>query len=175
MSPSYLTARPGNLTQGIYSRNTNVIVTPLIGNGTASYFVVRHSDYASLATTNYTLRLPTSDGTIVIPQFREKLSLGRRDSKIHVVDYAVGNVTLLYSTAEIFTWKQYQNKTVLLVYGGAGETHEMAIKTTATPVMAEGSDMDINVVNGNLVLTWETSETRRVVQVDQLFVYVLGR
>ncbi|KAF6809495.1 glycoside hydrolase family 35 protein [Colletotrichum sojae] len=175
VSSSYLTTRPGNLTQGIYSRNTNVIVTPLIGNRTASYFVVRHSDYASLATTNYTLRLPTSEGTIAIPQFREQLSLGRRDSKIHVVDYEVGKMSLLYSTAEIFTWKQYQNRTVLLLYGGPGETHEMAIKTTAGPTMVEGSDVDVNVVNGNLVLTWETSKTRRVVQVDQLSIYILDR
>ncbi|KAF9871549.1 glycosyl hydrolase family 35 [Colletotrichum karsti] len=176
VSPSYLTAKPGNLTTDVYATNYNLAVTPLRSNISASYFVVRHANYSSLATTEYTLRLPTSQGTIAIPQFREKLQLNGRDSKIHVVDYPVGNKTLLYSTAEIFTWKKFTDKTVLLVYGGPGETHEMAIKkTTETPFLAEGSDVDYNVVNGNLVLTWKTSEQRRVVQVDDFFIYILDR
>ncbi|WYZ39133.1 hypothetical protein EsH8_III_001047 [Colletotrichum jinshuiense] len=175
VSPTYLTARPGNLTVGVYSGTTDLAVTPILGNGTGSFFVVRHSNFSSLATTDYTLRLPTSEGNITVPQSGKLLQLTRRDSKVIVTDYTIGNVTLLYSTAEIFTWKQYQNKTVLVVYGGPEETHEVAIKTTVTPLQLEGPNVDHNFVNRNLLLTWETSKTRRVIQVGQLFVYILDR
>lgn len=175
VSPTYLTARPGNLTVGVYSGTTDLVVTPILGNGTGSFFVVRHSNFSSLATTDYTLQLPTSEGNITVPQSGKLLQLTRRDSKVIVTDYTIGNVTLLYSTAEIFTWKQYQNKTVLVVYGGPEETHEVAIKTTVTPLQLEGPNVDHNFVNRNLLLTWETSKTRRVIQVGQLFVYILGQ
>ncbi|GKT50768.1 putative beta-galactosidase C [Colletotrichum spaethianum] len=175
VSPTYLTATPYNSTVGVYSKTSDITVTPLLGNGTGSFFVVRHSNYYSLATTDYTIQLPTSEGNITVPQFREQLQLGRRDSKVIVTDYPVGNTTLLYSTAEIFTWKQYKNQTVLIVYGGPDESHEMAIKTNATSLLAEGTGVDNHHVNGTLVLSWATSTTRRVVQVGQLFVYILDR
>ncbi|KAJ0298027.1 hypothetical protein COL516b_010177 [Colletotrichum fioriniae] len=175
VSPAYLTATPGNLTVGVYSATPDITVTPLLGNGNGSFFVVRHSAYNSLATTDYTLRLPTSQGTITIPQSRDLLQLTRRDSKIVVTDYPVGNTTLLYSTAEIFTWKQYKNQTVLVVYSGPGETHEIAIKSTATPFLVEGTSVDHNYVNNTLLLAWETSSTRRVVKVDNLVIYILDR
>ncbi|OHW97635.1 glycosyl hydrolase family 35 protein [Colletotrichum incanum] len=175
VSPTYLIATPYNLTVGVYSRTTDVTVTPLLGNGTGSFFVVRHSNYSSLVTTDYTLRLPTSEGNITIPQFRELLQLGRRDSKVIVTDYRVGNTTLLYLTAEIFTWKEYNNQTVLVVYSGPDESHEMAIKTNATPLFLEGTSIDHHYVNNTLVLSWATLTTRRVVQVDHLLIYILDR
>ncbi|OLN85748.1 putative beta-galactosidase A 2 [Colletotrichum chlorophyti] len=175
VSPTYLTATPGNVTVGVYSRTTDLAITPIIGNGTGSYFVVRHTNYSSLATTDYTLRLPTSEGNITIPQSRGRLQLGRRDSKVIVTDYEVGNMTVLYLTAEILTWKRYKNKTVLVVYGGPEETHEMAIKTTATPQTLEGSTVEHNYANETLLLNWMTSASRRVVQVEQLFVYIIDR
>ncbi|KAK1655965.1 family 35 glycosyl hydrolase [Colletotrichum phormii] len=175
VSPSYLTTTPANLTVGVYSATPDITVTPLLGNGTGSFFVVRHSNYSSVATTDYTLRLPTSQGTITIPQSRDLLQLTRRDSKIVVTDYPVGNTTLLYSTAEIFTWKRYKNQTVLVVYSGPGETHEIAIKSTVTPFLVEGTSVDHNYVKNTLLLAWETSSTRRVVKVDNLVIYILDR
>lgn len=53
------------------------------------------------------------------------LTLSGRDLEWHVTDYSVGNATLLYSTAEIFTWKQFTDKAVVVVYGGPGELHEL--------------------------------------------------
>ncbi|KAK1992270.1 family 35 glycosyl hydrolase [Colletotrichum falcatum] len=175
VSPAYLTATPYNSTVGVYSNATDITVTPLLGNGTGSFFVVRHRNYSSMATTEYTLRLPTAEGNITVPQFLRGLQLGRRDSKVVVTDYRVGNVTLLYSTAEIFTWKEYKDQTVLVVYGGPDETHEMAIKTDTTAVLVEGASVDHHDVNGTLVLSWATLTTRRVVQAGHLFVYILDR
>lgn len=65
----------------------------------------RHTDYASTASTPYRLILNnTSAGDLAIPLAGGVLALHGRDSKIHVVDYMVGDINLLYSTAEILTW-----------------------------------------------------------------------
>lgn len=65
----------------------------------------RHTQYSSTDTVPYRLTVDTVDyGNITVPQLSTSLYLTRRDSKIHVSDYQVGDYNLLYSTAEIFTW-----------------------------------------------------------------------
>ena len=98
-----------------------------------------------------------------------------RDSKWHVTDYDLGGIDLLYSTAEIFTWKAFAEKTALLVYGGPGELHELAVVTSSTAATVEGSGITSKSSNGTTILNWETSSTRRVVQVGSLLVYILDR
>jgi hypothetical protein len=55
-------------------------------------------------TQDYTITLPTSEGNLTVPTLGGSLELRGKDSKIHVTDYEAGSTTLLYSTAEIFTW-----------------------------------------------------------------------
>lgn len=103
-SPAYLSATPGSLTEDQYAP-AGLTVTPLKDNVSGTgFYVIRQSDYSSIATVNYTVKLPTKSGVVTIPQMRGHLSLHGRDSKIFVTDYDVGGITLLYSTAEIFTW-----------------------------------------------------------------------
>ena len=64
----------------------------------------RHADASSNAAQSYTLTLPTSLGSLKIPALGGSLTLAKKDSKIHVVDYLAGTTTLVYSTAEILTW-----------------------------------------------------------------------
>lgn len=139
-----------------------------------SFFVVRHSDYTSEDSTNYTLSLPTSAGNISIPQLGGSLTLNGRDSKVHVTDYPVGDSTLLYSTAEIFTWQKLDNKTVLVVYGGPNELHELAVVGTTTGSLVEGDDVTIQQSNSSVIAQWETSTDRKIVQVGDLYIYILG-
>jgi len=172
-SPAYLTATPGNVTNGSYSGNANLAVTPLIGNVT-SFYVVRHAAYQSMDSTQYTLTVPSSAGNVTIPQLGGSLSLIGRDSKIHVVDYDIGGSSLQYSTAEILTWNTDGNKTVLVVYGGANETHEIAFSGSSEGKLLEGNDVSIQSVNGALLLHWNVTPARRVVQVgNNLIVYLL--
>lgn len=100
---TYLTSTPGNASNGSYVDNAALAVTPLFGNKT-NFYVVRHADYNSQASTNYKLTVSTSAGTISIPQLSPTLTLNGRDSKIHVTDYDVGGINILYCSAEIFTW-----------------------------------------------------------------------
>lgn len=175
-SPAYLTATPGNGTNGTYGAPNTITVTPLNDkeSGTA-FYVIRHADYQTLDTTTYKLTVPSSAGTVTIPQLSGSLSLHGRDSKIHVVDYDLGGSKLLYSSAEVFTWEKYASSTVLVVYTGPGETHEMAFSTSKKPVIVEGSGITVGSKKGAAVLNFETSTTRRVVQVGNVLVYIVDR
>lgn len=150
-----------------------MVTTPVLGSN-GSFFVVRHSDFTSEASTNYTLSLPTSAGTISIPQLGGSLSLNGRDSKVHVTDYPVGSSTLLYSTAEIFTWQEYDNTTVLVVYGGPNELHELVVIGASGGSLVEGDDVTIQQSNGSVIAQWQTSSDRRILQVGDLSIYILG-
>lgn len=149
-------------------------VTALYGNVT-KFFVIRHAAFNSLESTDYKITLPTSQGNISIPQIGGELSLNGRDSKFHVTDYDLGGINLLYSTAEIFTWKKYGDKTVLVVYGGPNEEHELAISKGGKAETVEGSDVTTASKSGATVLHYTTGSERRVVKLENgLYVYLLG-
>jgi hypothetical protein len=104
------------------------------------------------------------------------LTLNGRDSKTHVSDYDIGGATLVYSTAEVYTWHKYDDKTVLVVYGGPGETHELAIDATGLEVL-EG-DVQSTVTSGHTILNFKADETRKVAKVvagdHPIYVHMLG-
>jgi len=103
VSPVYLTASTHDGTITTFTSTPEITTVQLAGNGSATnFYVVRHSDYQEETTISYTLNLQTSERTLTIPQLGGTLTLSGRDSKWHVTDYSVGNITLLYSAAEIF-------------------------------------------------------------------------
>ncbi|RCI08598.1 hypothetical protein L249_4730 [Ophiocordyceps polyrhachis-furcata BCC 54312] len=181
VSPGYLVTTAGNTTKGVYSPNENITVTPLLAQNTASFFVVRHTDFANTGSTAFTLRLPTSAGILTIPQSGGALTLLGRDSKVMVTDYPVGDYSLLYSSAEVFTWKKFAaDKTVLVLYGGRpGETHEFAVRGDGQQQvrLLEGDDgVMANLLAGvAVVVKWKTTTGRQVVKIGHLVIHLLDR
>ncbi|KAL2869373.1 glycoside hydrolase family 35 protein [Aspergillus lucknowensis] len=176
-SPSYLLATPGHLTNTTYTNTAALTVTPLIGNETGSFFVLRHSDYRSQESTPYTLRLPTSAGPLTIPQLGGSLTLNGRDSKVHIVDYDVAGTKILYSTAEVFTWKEFHDGKVLVLYGGPEEHHEFAVSSKAKVDVLEGPESSITSkrVRDAVVVAWNVKSSRRIIQIGDLKVLLLDR
>ncbi|KAL4876298.1 putative beta-galactosidase A [Aspergillus karnatakaensis] len=176
-SPSYLLATPGSLTNTTYTDTTALTVTPLLGNDTGSFFVIRHSDYRNQASTSYKLNLPTSAGDITVPQLGGSLVLNGRDSKIHLVDYDVAGTNILYSTAEVFTWKEFHNGKVLVLYGGSGEHHELAVSSRATVKVIEGPRSSIKSERrrNTVVVAWDAEPTRRIIEIGDLKILFLDR
>ncbi|KAH8589576.1 beta-galactosidase [Bisporella sp. PMI_857] len=175
VSPAYLTAMPQD---GIFANTTKLITTrlaPTEQGGT--FYIVRHSDWTSVNTTKYTLLLEASGQNLTIPQLGGGLSLVGRDSKIHVVDYDVSGIRLIYSTAEIFTWKRSSSKTVLLLYGGAGETHEFAVSKQLGPVTKiEGVGIKSAGYATSTIVQWDVEPMRRVVHFGNILeVHLLWR
>ncbi|KAK2768275.1 hypothetical protein FQN54_000128 [Arachnomyces sp. PD_36] len=177
-SPAYLDTTPGNLSSTVYTSTTDLTVTPLYGNTSdSSFYILRHSDYSSQDSTDYRLNLSTSTGDITVPQLGGSLTLNGRDSKIHVTDYDVAGTNILYSTAEIFTWKQFEDEKVLIVYGGMGEQHELAVSEAEQAVLAEGpiADFTTDTVGDAVVINWQTSTERRIVKFGDLTVIIIDR
>ncbi|KAF2266782.1 hypothetical protein CC78DRAFT_107270 [Lojkania enalia] len=175
VSPAYLTASRGNASISTWTTTADLTVTPAFaanGSQTKFYFL-RHSKYNSLESTSYKLKIPTSAfGNITVPQLNDtSLTLNGRDSKIYVSDYDISGATLVYSTAEIFTWHRYNDKTVLILYGGPGETHELVLAVTGYEVL-EGTVRTI-ATRGYTLVNWKATEERKVVKVGvDKFIYV---
>jgi hypothetical protein len=170
VSPAYLTALPGNAANGsTYVPNSDIASTPIFGTEEppTSFYVVRHADFTSSSNTTYQLHVPTSYGNVTIPQLGGQLSLNGRESKIHVTDYHVGGLNVVYSTAEIFTWARARSGIrVLILYGGAEKTHEFAFPAGFGRPSSEGSTVKIQEVSSTWVVNWQVIPTRQSVTFD---------
>ncbi|KAF5322689.1 hypothetical protein D9619_001054 [Psilocybe cf. subviscida] len=187
VSPAYLTTRPKNMgsTQGAFTGNSALKTTQtldVVGNKTG-FYVVRQNDASVNTVQTYTLTVPTSLGSQKIPTIGGSLTLSGKDSKIHVVDYAAGGTTLLYSSAEIMTWATMDGRDIIILYGNAGELHETAIKfttsaaPTVTVVSGNGSIKQKVLTNGGSALALQfTTNGQTIVQVgDKTLLYILDR
>lgn len=177
VAPGYLTT--GRDTTGQkYTSDPGVVVTARLNSNATNghFFVVRQQNLNSYDTVEYSLNLPTSQGNISIPQLGGKLSLHGRDSKVHVTDFDVGGTNVLYSTAEVFTWKQFDDHKVLIVYGGPNEQHELAISGKAGDVsFLQGSDLRVEDKGGFAVLQYNTTTQRQIAALGDLQIYFLGK
>ncbi|KAI0379117.1 glycoside hydrolase family 35 protein [Hypomontagnella monticulosa] len=179
VTPEYLIAEPGAASIWPYANNAAITVTRLAGNstlGSGSFFVVRHSDYSSTASDNYTMKLPTLTGDVSIPTMFESLTLHGRDSKIMVTDYDVRGIRLLYSTAEILTHQRFDNTTVLIVYSGPNESNELAAQIDNPSMVEADESIAINQSGGLVTMAWSTDSMRKIiVRLGGFHIYILDR
>ncbi|KAK3076391.1 hypothetical protein LTS18_013155, partial [Coniosporium uncinatum] len=176
VSPAYLTANPLNGTNGTYANTDAINVRPLVSNSTR-FYVVRQAAYSSNDTVNFKLTLPTSVGDVTIPSSNGTLTISRRDSKMIATDYDVGGINLIYTSADIFTWHKYSDKTVLIVYGGPGEQHEMAFASDSATIESNaGYFTTVTNANGMATIKWPVQSTGSTVKVGgSLYVYLVDR
>lgn len=86
------------------------------------------------------------------------------------------SLALLRQRSLLTTIRQsYRSKTILIVYGGEGEQHELAVSNGEEGTLSEGDGVQMGKRNGATVLNWSTSSSRRVVQLGcGLTIYILG-
>ncbi|KAJ0294625.1 hypothetical protein CBS470a_000533 [Colletotrichum nupharicola] len=134
------------------------------------------TSYDTFERTGYTLTVPTTYGNVTIPMLGGELSLHGRDSKIHVTDYDVGGVHLVYSSGEIFTWKKYQDRRLLILYSGDGEEHEFAVPSSlGEPIFEDGVNVTSCEIDRLRIFHWKVQESRQVVYFEGLEVHLLWR
>ncbi|KAK3298537.1 glycoside hydrolase family 35 protein [Chaetomium fimeti] len=177
VSPGYLEATPDlKPTPGFYSPNQEITVTAVVGPE-GSFYVTRKTAYKDPGPVSYTLKLPTSKGVITIPHLGGTLTMPGRDTRIHVTDYPVGDTTLVYCTGEVFTWQEYEGQTILVVYGGMGETHELLMKRTALGMFTKTSPGVKTKQDGqHLYAQWKTTEDEeQFIRAGNLYIYLIAR
>ncbi|KAI0974123.1 glycoside hydrolase superfamily [Xylaria arbuscula] len=179
VSPAYLTMIPQDSQFGVYTNTTELVTTPLLAsnNEGGAFYIVRHSDWTSEDTIRYVLQLSNPGRVLTIPRLGGSLSLIGRDSKIHVLDYDVGGIQLVYSTAEIFTWKKSSTKTTLVLYGGVGEMHEFCVEGNfGSEPLIEGEGVRYEIRGSLNTVQWDVEPVRRVIHLGQVLeVHLLSR
>jgi hypothetical protein len=149
-------------------------VTGVVGPE-GSFYVARKTAFRDKNPVPYTLKLPTSKGVIMIPYLGGTLTMPGRDTRIHVTDYPIGDTLLVYSTAEIFTWQKYEDKTIAVMYGAADETHELLIKRNS---MFGKVSPDVKTKQEGMYMyaQWKPTMVQQTIQVgDDLYIYLVGK
>jgi hypothetical protein len=88
------------------------------------FYLAEKNNTASRAVNDFSIDVNTSVGKITIPT----LQLNGRQSRWIVTDYAIGNETLLYSSAEVLTWGSFDHP-VVVFYLKEGQIGEFAFKS----------------------------------------------
>lgn len=92
----------------------------------------------------------------------------------------MGDKHIIYSSAEIFTWKKYDDKTILVVYGGPNEHHEIAIENDGDNfnVLQGEEGVKIKKADDYTIIAWDISDDvddRKVVRVHgDFYIYMLS-
>jgi hypothetical protein len=112
-----------------YSTNPAVIASELRNPETnGAFYVTIHSYSPSATKESFKLRVNTSMGNLTIPQKGGSIVLNGHQSKILVTDFAMGKYRLTYSTAEVLTYAIVDEKPVVVLWAGVGESIEYHVK-----------------------------------------------
>ncbi|KAK0186885.1 glycoside hydrolase family 35 protein [Armillaria mellea] len=108
-----------------------VFATYLLNPDTlAGFYIIRHNDSTSTDITDFKINVTTAEGDLQIPIIASAVTLGGRQSKVIVTNYAFGSSRLLYSTASIFFAGIIDGRDVLFIYGDTSQEHEIALPLT---------------------------------------------
>ncbi|KAJ8507040.1 hypothetical protein ONZ45_g10555 [Pleurotus djamor] len=99
----------------------------------AGFCILRQADSTSTAVINFKLNVTTSAGALQIPTVASSITLGGRQSKVIVTDYAFGSSRLLFSTAQVFFAGVIDGRDVLFLFGDSAQEHEVSLTFSGTP------------------------------------------
>ncbi|KAF2840093.1 glycoside hydrolase family 35 protein [Patellaria atrata CBS 101060] len=108
------------------------------------FYLAENNISSSRAVTDFAMTVNTSAGPVSIAT----MQLNGRQSRFVVTDYPIGNMTLLYSSAEVLTYGVF-NRPVVVFYLKKGQTGEFAFKSPSqnTGYYIFGSESDFRAIN----------------------------
>ncbi|TFY68957.1 hypothetical protein EVJ58_g705 [Rhodofomes roseus] len=127
---------------GVTVNGSDVYVTLLRNPDTASGFYIARQVNTSSTHEEITFRItvPTSAGTLSLPQEADSIALNGRQSKVIVTDYSYGaQSSVLYSTASILFAGTIGNRDVLFLYGDSDQSHEVSLTLSGNGDRANAS------------------------------------
>ncbi|KAH9869034.1 hypothetical protein J1614_008111 [Plenodomus biglobosus] len=92
----------------------------------ARFYLAENNKTSTRAVTDFSINVKTSVGDITIP----KMQLKGRQSRWVITDYALGNETLLFSSAEVLTYGIF-DRPVVVFYLKEGQTGDFAFKSNS--------------------------------------------
>lgn len=119
--------RIGNSTD--YTTNEDVTATELRNPDTGGAFYVTRHDYSpSTEVSNFRVHVQTSVVNLTIPQ-KHHITLNGVESKVVVTDFPIGSSgkKFVYSTAEVLTVADFDNRQVVVLWAPHGETGEVVL------------------------------------------------
>ena len=109
----------GNETFATYLRN------PDSGTG---FLIARHTNSSALDSIAFRVTLPSSQGTLDLPQTFNAITLNGRQSKVIITDYTFGRTgSVQHTTAAMFFAGAIGARDVLFLTGDVGQAHEVAL------------------------------------------------
>ncbi|KAL0951694.1 hypothetical protein HGRIS_008370 [Hohenbuehelia grisea] len=130
---------------GVFTTSTAAFVTFLQNPDThAGFYVLRQTDSTSTAVIDFKLNVTTSIGPLEIPAIVPSITLGGRQSKVILTDYAFGSSRLLYSTASIFFAGNIGGRDVLFLYGDATQQYETSLVLKGSPHRSHSLPSSVN-------------------------------
>ncbi|KAF8323218.1 glycoside hydrolase family 35 protein [Clavulina sp. PMI_390] len=188
-SPAFLTAvRIGNGTVGsgtAYSSSNQIYTTNLRDPSTnTNFYIVRQTTNSNTSPVQFSLQANVSQGVITIPQYNGTITLAGRESKIIVTNYGFGSSTLVYSTAEVFTWTTIDQVDHIILYTIRGQSIEAVVSAPgAKSLNVTGSTtIAASIVNGTAVITGTASgmtvvnlSTVKIIVVDKDTAYTFSQ
>ncbi|KAF2138162.1 glycoside hydrolase family 35 protein [Aplosporella prunicola CBS 121167] len=132
----------------------------------ARFYFAEHNSTKSRANTTFTLTARTSRGDVAI----DSLDLRGRQARVVVTDYAVGNATLLFSSAQVLTWGLFDgdgSAPVLVFYLDVGQTGEFAFASNAggySNFTVHGATSDFGLARNGSAFRYTQGEGATVVK-----------
>ena len=165
----------GNSTQ--YASTPAIYATELRNPDTnGAFYITIHTSSPSTDLTPFKLYVSTSVGNLTLPQRASDVVLNGRESKIIVTDFGVGNKTLIYSTAEIFTVSTQDNLPLVFLWLPAGESGEFLFSGVSSSSLLKSagcSNVQSTKSNGGLLVSYTQSVGSCVIKFDNGYRFVL--
>ncbi|KAK1986708.1 family 35 glycosyl hydrolase [Colletotrichum cereale] len=160
------TERVGNGTG--YTTNTAISTSELRNvDNDAAFYVVRHAYTPSNTNEAFKLSVKTSEGSFTIPQHGSSVAINGHQAKVLVTDFAFGDKTLLYSTAEILSYTVLDGQEVIAFWLPEGESGEFTVTgVTSAEVAGETNVGDFSVYPGEANVTVAYTQKKGITLVD---------
>ncbi|KAK4543214.1 hypothetical protein LTR36_005764 [Oleoguttula mirabilis] len=120
-----------------FTGSTEVFAQALRNVDTGSHFyVTKHTNTTLTSYLTFKLNMTTSVGQLQVPQYAPNIVLNGRQAKILVADFAAGDASLIYSTAEVFTVSIQDGKPTIVFWVPTGESGEFYLKGATNGTIA---------------------------------------
>ncbi|TKW48480.1 putative beta-galactosidase B [Colletotrichum tanaceti] len=140
------TERVGNGTG--YTTNAAISTSELRNvDNDAAFYVVRHAYTPSNTNEAFKLSVNTSQGPLTIPQHGGSIAINGHQAKVLVTDFAFGNKTLLYSTAEVLSYIVADGREVVALWLPEGEAGEFTVTGVTSAEVVVGGGRTANVAD----------------------------